>query len=354
MPVPERDESPRQRLAARRRRLLGRILVLVVLLLVSPTLTIALGPAGVPIPDVLGVIASHIPGLDVDITWSQTVDAIVWQTRAPRIVGAVVVGAILGTSGVALQAIVRNPLAEPYVLGVSSGASTGAAVGMIIIGTTSAAGVSGLAFIGALIATGLVLLIGGRQGSSLHLVLGGLAVGFGFQAVTNLIVFSSGSPETSRAVMFWMLGSLGRISWADLPVVSVVAVVLVALMMLSGPVLDALSSGDGTARSVGVEPGPARAVLLVLVSAAVGVAVATAGSIGFVGLVIPHMMRSFVGHSHRMLVLASALASSLLLVWADAFARIAFAPAELPLGVVTGLVGAPILVVLVRRLAPGR
>ncbi len=354
MPIPDLDRSPRHRLAARRRRALRHILILLALLLPAPVLAIALGPAGVPIPDVLGVIASHIPGLDVDITWSRTVDAIVWQTRAPRIIGAILVGAILGTSGVVLQAIVRNPLAEPYVLGVSSGASTGAALGMVIIGTMSAAGVSGLAFVGAAIATGLVLLVGGREASSLHLVLGGLAVGFGFQAVTNLIVFSSGTPEASRAVMFWMLGSLGRISWNDLPVVGVAAVVLVALMMLLGPVLDALSSGDSTARSVGVEPARARAILLILVSAAVGVAVATAGSIGFVGLVVPHIMRSFVGHSHRILVLASALAAALCLVWADAFARIAFAPAELPLGVVTGLVGAPILVLLVRRMALSR
>ncbi len=336
-------------LQPRRRQVGERLLLLGLALVLTPALTVTLGSAAVPLDQVIGVLASHIPGLDITITWDRTIDAIVWETRLPRILVGVAVAAILGVSGVVLQAVVRNSLAEPYVLGVSAGASSGAAVAIIVIGTTAAAFVGVLAFAGALLATMLVLAVAGRTQSPLALILGGLGVGFGFQALTDLIIFSSDSPETARAVMFWTLGSLARVSWESVPLVFITAVLLTALMVLCGPILDALSSGDRTARAVGIEPAVARVGLLIPVSAAIAVAVATAGGIGFVGLVVPHLVRSVIGPAHRMLVLGSALAAGLFLVWADAFARIAFAPAEVPIGVVTGLVGAPWLVWLVRR-----
>ncbi len=326
-----------------------RIVLLAAALVFTPALTIVIGSASVPLDEVVGVLLSHIPGIDIQITWDRSVDAIVWETRLPRIIAGVAVAAILGVSGVVLQAVVRNALAEPYVLGVSAGASSGAAFAIIIVGTTVAAFVGLLAFAGALLATMLVLAIAGRTQSPLQLILGGLGVGFGFQALTNLVIFSSDSPETARSVMFWTLGSLARIRWDSIPLIVITAVVLTAVMVLCGPILDALASGDRTAQAVGVEPAIARILLLVPVSAAVALAVATAGGIGFVGLVVPHVVRSFVGPAHRLLVLGSALAAGLFLVWADAFARISFAPAEVPIGVVTGLIGAPFLVVLVRR-----
>ena len=302
-----------------------------------------------PLDEVIGVLASHIPGLDVQITWDRSIDAIVWDTRLPRIIAGVAVAVILGVSGVVLQAVVRNALAEPYVLGVSAGASSGAAFAIIIVGTSVATVVGVMAFAGALLATLLVLAIAGRTQSPLQLILGGLGVGFGFQALTNLIIFSSDSPETARSVMFWTLGSLARAGWDSVPVITIAALLLTVLMVLCGPILDALASGDRTAQAVGVEPARARILLLIPVSAAIALAVATAGGIGFVGLVVPHLVRSFIGPAHRFLVLGSALAAGLFLVWADAFARLAFAPAEVPIGVVTGLVGAPWLVLLVRR-----
>lgn len=332
-----------------RRRQRGRLALIALLLVITPVGTIALGSAAVPVSEVVGVIASHIPGLDVTITWDRTTDAIVWQTRLPRIMAGLFVGAVLGVCGVVLQAVVRNPLAEPYVLGLSSGASTGAAIAMIVVGAASSLSVGLWAFAGALVATVAVLVIAGNSNKPLQLILAGLAIGFAFQAITNLIIFSSGSAETSRAVMFWMLGSLGRATWADVGVVAVVAVLITIAMAICAPVLDALASGDKTALSVGINPSRARILLLVPVSAAVAVAVATAGGIGFVGLIIPHLVRSFLGHGHRALVIGSALLAALFLVWADTAARILFAPAELPIGVVTGLIGGPFLLVLVRR-----
>ena len=326
-----------------------RLVVLALALLLTPLLTVVIGAAAVPLDEVVGVLASHIPGLDVQITWDRSIDAIVWDTRLPRIIAGVAVAAILGVSGVVLQAVVRNALAEPYVLGVSAGASSGAAFAIIIVGTSVATAVGVMAFAGALLATLLVLAIAGRTQSPLQLILGGLGVGFGFQALTNLIIFSSDSPETARSVMFWTLGSLARASWDSVPVITIAALLITMLMVLCGPILDALASGDRTAQAVGIEPGRARILLLIPVSAAIALAVATAGGIGFVGLVVPHLVRSFIGPAHRLLVLGSALAAGLFLVWADAFARLAFAPAEVPIGVVTGLVGAPWLVLLVRR-----
>ena len=326
-----------------------RLALLALALLLTPALTVVIGAAAVPLDEVIGVLASHIPGLDVQITWDRSIDAIVWDTRLPRIIAGVAVAAILGVSGVVLQAVVRNALAEPYVLGVSAGASSGAAFAIIIVGTSVATVVGVMAFAGALLATLLVLAIAGRTQSPLQLILGGLGVGFGFQALTNLIIFSSDSPETARSVMFWTLGSLARAGWDSVPVITIAALLLTVLMVLCGPILDALASGDRTAQAVGVEPARARILLLIPVSAAIALAVATAGGIGFVGLVVPHLVRSFIGPAHRFLVLGSALAAGLFLVWADAFARLAFAPAEVPIGVVTGLVGAPWLVLLVRR-----
>lgn len=326
-----------------------RLVVLALALLLTPALTVVIGAAAVPLDEVIGVLASHIPGLDVQITWDRSIDAIVWDTRLPRIIAGVAVAAILGVSGVVLQAVVRNALAEPYVLGVSAGASSGAAFAIIILGASVATVVGVMAFAGALLATLLVLAIAGRTQSPLQLILGGLGVGFGFQALTNLIIFSSDSPETARSVMFWTLGSLARVGWDSVPVITIAALLLTVLMVLCGPILDALASGDRTAQAVGVEPARARILLLIPVSAAIALAVATAGGIGFVGLVVPHLVRSFIGPAHRFLVLGSALAAGLFLVWADAFARLAFAPAEVPIGVVTGLVGAPWLVLLVRR-----
>ena len=326
-----------------------RLALLALALLLTPALTVVIGAAAVPLDEVIGVLASHVPGLDVQITWDRSIDAIVWDTRLPRIIAGVAVAAILGVSGVVLQAVVRNALAEPYVLGVSAGASSGAAFAIIIVGTSVATVVGVMAFAGALLATLLVLAIAGRTQSPLQLILGGLGVGFGFQALTNLIIFSSDSPETARSVMFWTLGSLARVGWDSVPVITVAALLLTVLMVLCGPILDALASGDRTAQAVGIEPARARILLLIPVSAAIALAVATAGGIGFVGLVVPHLVRSFIGPAHRFLVLGSALAAGLFLVWADAFARLAFAPAEVPIGVVTGLVGAPWLVLLVRR-----
>lgn len=198
--------------------------------MLTPVLSIAFGAAPVPIDQVMGVLADHC-GIPIHVTWDSITDAIVWQNRMPRIVTGLGIGATLGVAGVALQAVVRNPLAEPYVLGVSAGASSGAAAAIIIVGVTSSFAVAGMAFLGALLSTAIVLSMGGaRNSSTLRLILAGLAVGFIFQAVTNFIIFSSDSAETARAVMFWTLGDLSRASWGQGWTSVVVAIVLTVLL----------------------------------------------------------------------------------------------------------------------------
>lgn len=329
------------------------LLALLLLLLVTPVLSMAFGAASVPASEVWAVVRSHLPGASAEV--SGVTNAIIWQNRLPRVLTGIGVGVILGVSGVTLQAVVRNPLAEPYVLGISAGASTGAAFAMVVIGVTSSLAVAGYAFVAAALATTVVLMAGGRgHHSALQLILAGLAVGFIFQALTNLLIFSSDSPETSRAVVFWTLGSLSRATWLQVGGVLGTAALLTLGLWVAAPILDALASGDQAAMAVGIDPVRARLLLTLIVSAGVAFAVATAGNIGFVGLVVPHLVRSWVGHAHRGVLLGSAFAAATFLVWADTLARSIFAPAELPIGVITGLIGAPLLLVMLRSLGVRR
>ncbi|GGO77655.1 ABC transporter permease [Nocardioides deserti] len=313
------------------------------------------GAVGVPPGTVAQVLGHHLVGMPGEVTWSLPQDAIVWQVRLPRVVLGVLVGAGLAVCGVALQAMVRNVLADPYLLGVNSGASSGAAAA-ILFGFGSGFGEHALpasAFLGALAASLLVLAVARSAGrvTSVRLLLAGVAVGYALYATTSFLVFASGSAEGARSVMFWLLGSLGLAQW-DLPLAIVAVVVLATAMLLTGwgRRLDLLALGDETAHALGTSPDRFRIVLLVVVALCVGVLVSASGSIGFVGLVVPHLARRAVGGRHVRVVPVAALMGAVLLVWADVVARVLLAPQEIPIGIITSLVGAPFLLLLVRRL----
>lgn len=312
-----------------------------------------IGPALIPWTDVAQIIGNHLVGFPSQQTWSATSDTIVWVTRVPRVVMGMATGATLAMAGAALQAMVRNPLADPYILGVNGGASTGAAVAIVICAGSGGGALllSGSAFLGALGATLLVLAIGGSRtgGGPVRLIMAGMAVGYALSATTNFLIFTSDSAESSRSVMFWMLGSLANIHWPTAILSTATALVVVVLLSANASTLDALASGDEAALTLGVRPESARIWLMIIVSLAVGVVVAGAGSIGFVGLVIPHLARALVGSRHRVLIPASALLGAAFLVLADVGARMLFAPQEMPIGVITGIVGAPFLLALVRH-----
>ncbi|PPF34438.1 ABC transporter permease [Rathayibacter sp. AY1A3] len=320
--------------------------------IVALVLSVAVGSVGISPGRVVEVIAGRllpwgagrVDGLD---------DQIVWEFRLPRALLGFVVGAALAVSGAVLQAVVRNPLADPFVFGVSSGASV-AAVAALTLTTGALAAVSTpvAAFGGALITTVLVFVLAQQSGrvTPNRLVLAGVAMSYLLSSITSYLVLrSSGTNQGIGQVLSWLAGSLAAATWSDLGVPALVLVAVTALLVLLAPVLNAFLTGDETAASLGVDVGRVRLGLFVLTSLLVGVVVAVSGAIGFVGLVVPHAVRMVIGSDHRWVLPASALAGGLLLVVVDIGARLLLAPTEVPVGLLTAVVGAPFFLWLLRR-----
>nr|WP_239437458.1 iron chelate uptake ABC transporter family permease subunit [Arthrobacter alpinus] len=342
----------------RRRRNTTWLVSLCIALLVSMVMAVAMGPVTIAPGTVARILGFHLAQINPGPHPDTTADAIVWGVRFPRILLGAAVGSGLAMCGAALQAMVRNMLADPYLLGINSGASTGAAA-MILFGVGLGMGEHALsvsAFAGALAASLMVLLVARSAGrvTSLRLLLSGVAIGYALTAVTSFLIFASGSAEGARSMMFWLLGSLSLATWGSpLAVVAMVVFATGMVLTLWGRRLDAMAIGDETALVLGISPARFRTQLLVVVSLCIGVVVAASGSIGFVGLVIPHLARRIVGAAHVWVVPVSALLGAIFLVWADLLARTLMQPQELPIGIITALVGAPFLLHLLRRMHPG-
>lgn len=298
------------------------------------------------------LLALNIGSASVRAASEQQLHTILWNIRAPRIVLAALVGAGLAIAGAVMQAIVRNVLADPYIVGIHSGASCGAAA--IILGTAGAStlALQGGAFVGAAVASVVVFALARSAGTftAIRILLAGVAVGYALSALTSFMVFASDSPESSRSVMFWLLGSLGLARWdSSLVLLAILLLVTATFLWLLGPKLDALNLGDSTALSLGIRPARFRAVLLTLLCLLIGAVVAMSGAIGFVGLVVPHLARRLVGSSHRAMLPVAALLGAILVVCADIIARVLLAPQEIPIGIITALIGTPMLFVLIRK-----
>ncbi len=350
--VPDADDPPPATPSATPPAMPLIVALLAGVLAVSVLLAIGLGAATVPPGETLRFLWAAVTGGSItagDVTAYQ----IIWQVRAPRVLLAVLVGAGLSVVGVAIQAMVRNALADPFVLGVSSGASAGAVL-VSVTGALTAFGiyaVSAGAFLGALLVSALVYLASRGAGglTPLRLVLTGVAMAFGFQAVMSLIVYFVPDGESTSTVLFWSMGGFGAATWGALPVVAVVTVVTAVALRRFARGLDVLALGDETSASLGVDTVRFRRGLFVLTSLATGAMVAVSGAIGFVGLVMPHLVRLWVGAAHVRVLTVAPLAGAIFMVWADLVARTLVAPRELPLGVITALVGVPVFVVLLRR-----
>ncbi|WP_371775311.1 FecCD family ABC transporter permease [Streptomyces sp. NBC_01438] len=278
---------------------------------------------------------------------------IVWELRFPRAVLAAVVGAGLSAIGVAVQAMVRNALADPFVLGISSGAAVGANA-VLIFGVFGAFGVWALstaAFLAALLAMMLVYAVArtARGLTPLRLVLTGTAMYYGFSAITTFMVFAAERGEAARSAMMWMLGSLGGATWSSVPIAAAATIGGLAHLWWSARRLNALAMGDETAAALGVDAGRLRKELFLVSAAVTGALVAVSGAIGFVGLMVPHAARMLVGADHRRLLAVAPLAGAVLLIWVDILSRVLLAPAELPLGVLTAMIGVPCFILLMRR-----
>lgn len=348
---PEPATGVKGRLASRKGLVLA-CTVLFVVLLISMVVAIGLGAAVITPGETARYLWAAVSGGRIaadEVTTYQ----IIWQIRTPRVLLAALVGAGLSAIGVAIQAMVRNALADPFVLGVSSGASVGA-VGVTVTGGLAALGiyaVSAGAFIGALVASLLVYAASSSRGtlSPLRLVLTGVAMSLGFQAVMSLIIYFAPDSEATSMVLYWTMGSFGAASWGALPVVSVVVILGLVVLYRYGRALDVLALGDETAASLGISPDRHRKAMLVLASLVTGVMVAVSGAIAFVGLVMPHLVRMVVGATHARVLAVAPLAGAIFMVWVDLVSRTLVAPRELPLGVITALVGVPVFVTLMRR-----
>ncbi len=307
----------------------------------------------------VGGLAVGPASLEIAAVWrgltgtaDQVTVAIVRTLRLPRVLLAFLVGGSLACTGATLQAVVRNPLADPYLLGLSGGAGLGAVVA-IALGIGGAWGVPLAALVGALLAIVLVYRVALVTGSMLDtrvLLLGGVVVGAFAASLMGAIMALSPAPQVRNALM-WLLGGFDRASWRAVTVFAVYATLPLALLYRYARTLDLLALGEEPARFLGANVEQSKRILYLTASLLTAVAVAISGIIGFVGLVVPHAIRMLWGHLHQRLLPAAFLLGGALLVLADALARTAFAPQELPVGVVTALLGVPVFVFLVRRWA---
>lgn len=330
--------------------------LLVVVLVVSAFVSVligTLGPLGPGKPeyisfgDALGAIFhghGHWPDYYVDVFW---------QVRIPRVVLAALVGAALACAGTAMQAVFRNPMADPYIVGVSSGASLGA----VIAGLTGLAGIAFLgwlilpafAFVTALLTVFAVYFLGSAGGkvNVNTLLLSGIAVAAFIGAVVSTMIYFSG--QDYHRIIFWMLGSLSMVSWTAVIIVFFTVIVGTIVVYVFSRDLNALLLGEEVAHNLGVDPESLKTTMLIVAAVMTSAAVAFTGVIGFVGLIIPHMVRLVVGADHRTLVPAATLSGAIFLIWTDALSRTVIAPSELPVGIITALCGGPFFLYLLRR-----
>lgn len=333
-------------------------MVLASILAISIVAGIGIGPVPIAFSDVWKIVFHRLIGLFTGQTVPmqeirESTQNIVWFLRAPRVLLGVLVGAALTLSGVGMQAFTKNPLAEPYVLGISSGASLGAVLAMLmgismpLLGKLS---VSAGAFAGALASILVVYFLAqSRNGViPIRLILVGVAVSAIFQAFTNYIVYTAPDDAAVREATFWMLGGLGSAQWEDIPLLLCMVPAAFVLMLCLAKPLNAMMMGEHAAVTLGVHVNLIRNLIIVTTALLTACCVAVSGCIGFVGLVVPHLVRSLVGPDHRKLIPISALTGSIFLIWVDIGARMLNPPAELPVGILTAFLGGPLFLWMLR------
>lgn len=329
-----------------------RVSALVALALTAVVFVVALsvGMGDLPIP-----ISTTFLAISNKLGWTTAElnrihEAVIWDYRLSRALVAAFCGAGLAISGAIMQSLLRNPLAEPYVLGISAGASTGA-VGIVILGFGSGAvSLSAGAFAGAFAAFLFVaFLSNGTRGGADRTILAGVAASQLFNAATSYVVTTAGNAQQARDVMFWLLGSFGGVRWPEFMLVSVVVGLGLIVCLAYSRILDAFAFGDEAAAALGVNVGRARVALFCLTAMLTATIVSMVGSIGFVGLVIPHAARFLVGPLHIRLLPACAIGGAIFMVLADIASRILVPQQVLPIGVVTALVGVPVFSIILYR-----
>lgn len=339
----------------RRPRLAMLLAVLAVAALITVLLATGLGPVSVSPAATAKILLSRVPliGQGVPYTWEALEENIVLNLRLPRVCLGMVVGASLAVCGVAMQALVRNNLADPFILGVSSGAAAFGTLGMLF-GTFSFLGTYALsisAFLGAAVTIVFVYAIsrvGGRINIT-QLLLSGVAISMIMDGVTSIIKLSAPNALGLHNAEFWMSGSLAGAKWAYLKLPFWVLVGCMAFLLVNYRGLNLLLLGDESAGSLGVNVPRLQKMLVLAASLMAGVTIAVSGTIGFVGLMVPHFTRLLVGGDHRRVLPVSALLGGILVVWVDVAARMLIAPEELPVGVLTAVIGGPIFIWMLKK-----
>lgn len=320
-------------------------------LLLSLSVAISVGAVSVPVGTVWGVLLNKLSPDVIEPTWSKGREAIVWDIRFPRALLAMMVGAGLAIVGASLQAVTRNPLADPHLLGISSGGAFGAILALLHTGLfLGPLTVPLMAFLGALMATAIVLAVSrlANATSADRLVLAGVAVSFIIMAAANGLIFL-GDPRATHTVVFWMLGGLGLAQWDQLVYPLAIMLVCGAWLMVRARDLNAMTVGDETASTLGIPVARFRLLVFVVGALITGVMVAFSGMIGFVGLMVPHVVRLIVGGDYARVLPASAIVGAIFLLLADIAARTIMAPEDMPIGIVTGLIGGVFFVWLLGR-----
>jgi len=335
--------------AASQRLGLRPMVVAVALLFVAALASIVTGAADLPVRGVMLEMVGWLPFVDVDSGFTQLQQDVLWQLRVPRVVIGALVGAALSVAGAAYQGVFRNPLADPYLLGVAAGAGLGATLA-IITGLATTLVLPGSAFAGALVAVlvtyGLAKL-GGSGRTTATLVLAGVAVASFFTALQTYV--QQTSSDTVREVFAWILGRLGTFGWSEVGLVVPFVFISSVVILAHRRHLDVLSVGEGEAAALGLDVGRVRILVVLAATLATAAAVAVAGLIGFVGIIVPHAIRLMTGASYRAILPLSLVGGAAFLVFADIAARTIVSPAELPIGVITAFVGAPFFAVILAR-----
>lgn len=325
---------------------IGVSLLLFVGLILSILLAVTFGSADISIKQAYEIVLFKIFGRgNSEILGSGAVHDVIWLIRLPRVILAAGVGIGLSVVGVVMQAIVKNPLADPYILGISSGASLGATVAIMLgVGTIFGSNYVGVcAFIGAFIISMLVLIISniGSRANSVKLLLSGMALSAVCSSFSSFIVYFANDKEGMRNITYWLMGSLAGVDWSKVAVVLPIAIIATIFFATQYRTLNLMLLGDEVSITLGTDLHKYRQVYLVVTSLIIGVIVYCAGMIGFVGLIIPHLVRMLFGTDHKVLIPISALTGAIFLIWADVLSRVIIPNTELPIGILISMIGAP-------------
>lgn len=336
-------------LTGRRTRIYS-LLGLGVLLIAVGALATSIGSVNIPFRDTFSILVDRLPFVDITPTWSSAISTVILEIRLPRVVLAGLVGAALATAGATYQGLFRNPLADPYLIGVAQGASLGAVIGFLLPVTWLGSNIIPvLAFTGALLSTATVYGLA-RIGKTLPvttLILAGVALGALLGSIVSYLIISSG--DKMHGIIFWLMGSFSLSQWSEVMVVLPYVVVGTAVIIIFARILNVMQLDEEQAQQLGVNVERLKLILLAAATLITAASVSFVGTIGFVGIIIPHAVRLIWGSDHRFLLPLAWLTGAVFMILTDLLARTILSPTEIPIGVITAICGAPFFLYLLRR-----